>query len=890
MSLYQKNLQVDGTSTMTDQQSPSLPSSAAELPSTVASRPTSVATRLDGKTSQNVESNSSTPSTSDTATEHRRIPTSSAELHATSSTAPASVARTNGQSRNPDDDWVTTTSHVFEESIARPASEALHSFFYPPVRNRQGRSDDEEDYDFDDDNSPRNRTKTPRQRRRRPRSRDGRPSSSSSSSRRRRRPQPSSRSSPNAAAATLSPRSSSGGAAQPHQEFDAHFARQQRDDKRFVETFWTAYDDIVMLSLFTQVGIIARLGVSTWFTYFNDGVFSNESPLFVNLPLNCLSCFLMGLLASGESLMEIIATRFSPPRLQQALQERQLEARRKTDINRRNGTTSVAGSSDGSEEFMVEQHMVTATSMEADEEGGASSCDDIVGGSSPPGSSSKWHNRLRRRRRRRRKRSRQRAAYRPDRFWWEPPVRLDEELRDVQLLALERRIRQSKCLFLFSLKKEDVDVMEHYFDEGYRKEQFGQEAGDDGMKVLRSDIGENEDDGDGNDFDDYGEDVRREEIQRVMEARQALENDLAFEESEDPEVARRFHETQKKSPNILATPPVSPSSEDALESRPSVDGIELHGTQPAAGADINQMVNEVSANVSEGISRLRRANLADGWDVGTTPEAMSDDLMLGLRLGFCGALSSFSSWNSAMINLIREGHIGDAIVGYMLGIQLPIVAYRFGQHVAVYSFIWRCRRETKRDERRGYGIRVAMNETSEREGEHLEDENHGREAAERETPSIRAVATALFIMALVTQCTSIFFYLEPESQVIALSLLFSPLGVIARWRLARYNNWRPTFPLGTFVCNILACALSGGLGTLLAGNPGERERLVLVSFINGFGGTLSSVAAFIVEILAGIDPVLLRVDGAVYAFVSIFWAMVVGFLFTASADWADETG
>jgi fluoride ion exporter CrcB/FEX len=145
-------------------------------------------------------------------------------------------------------------------------------------------------------------------------------------------------------------------------------------------------------------------------------------------------------------------------------------------------------------------------------------------------------------------------------------------------------------------------------------------------------------------------------------------------------------------------------------------------------------------------------------------------------------------------------------------------------------------------------------------------------------------------MAFVTQCTSIYFYTDPESQVIALSLLFSPLGVIARWRLARYNVWRPTFPVGTFFCNILACALSGGLGTLLAGNPGERERLVLVSFINGFGGTLSSVAAFIVEVLAGIDPVLLRFDGLVYALLSVFWAMVVGFLFTASADWADETG
>lgn len=43
--------------------------------------------------------------------------------------------------------------------------------------------------------------------------------------------------------------------------------------------------------------------------------------------------------------------------------------------------------------------------------------------------------------------------------------------------------------------------------------------------------------------------------------------------------------------------------------------------------------------------------IADGWDVGTTPESMKVDLMLGLRVGFCGALSTFSSWNEDMVSL-----------------------------------------------------------------------------------------------------------------------------------------------------------------------------------------------------------------------------------------------
>lgn len=218
----------------------------------------------------------------------------------------------------------------------------------------------------------------------------------------------------------------------------------------------------------------------------------------------------------------------------------------------------------------------------------------------------------------------------------------------------------------------------------------------------------------------------------------------------------------------------------------------------------------------------------------------------------------------------------------------------------MYIFIWRCRRETKRDERRGYGIRVALNEASERDSEHADGDpgNEGgnntnrpglSDAAARETPSVRAIATALFIMALVTQCTSLSFFQDPDKQQLALSLLFSPLGVLARWRLSKFNKWRPTFPIGTFTANILACSLSGSLGTLLAGSPGPRERIVLVSVVAGFGGTLSSLAAFIVEILAGVDPVLFRFDGVIYAMLSVFWAMVAGFVFSATVDWADET-
>jgi len=667
-------------------------------------------------------------------------------------------------------------------------------------------------------------------------------------------------------------------------------ARTARDDQAFVHNFWTTYDDILILSIFTQVGIVFRLASSTWFTVF-DGVFSNDSALFVNLPLNCLSCFVLGMLCSGERLLEIIHTRFAPPRTQQSMVSQQLDDTLRNDDNDNEGSRS------------FDEELMPIVEENNSEESGSPNNNININGhhhvhhhhSLPP-----IHHRPRRRRRKKKEQ--------PHFVSWQPPVHLNEELRDVQLLALERRIRMSRCLLLFPVKKEDVDVMEHYFHQGYKKEDDHDESYD--LALHESSISYREDEeeetiqetaispsrataeqlqsrGSGGGLAPDGS--HHEEEERVIDV--SLEsNGGSFEASSEPQQQAPIAE-RKPPRDPLMTPPQTVQR----RATPSAHQMEDHSENTIGDDDetaeenpdiLVEFTNNVQENVQQNFDRLRRVNLADGWDSGTTAEEMSDDLMLGLRDGFCGALSSFSSWNSAMVSLIRKGQVGEAVVGYMIGLQLPIIAYRFGQHVAVYVFIWRTRRETRKDERRGYGIRVAIDEESERY--HSEGESD-EEKEEEEKPSVRAIFTAIFIMALVTQCTSISFFNNPNDQQIALSLLFSPLGVLARWRLSKLNSWRPTFPIGTFTANLLACALSGSLGTLLAGNPGPEESIVLVSFIAGFGGTLSSLATFVVEILAGIDPILMRFDGMIYAAMSIGCAFVLGLVFTASVEWADQT-
>jgi len=698
-----------------------------------------------------------------------------------------------------EDDWADQLSHQFEENIGKPSREAIHTFFYPPRSTSRVEGGSLE---------------------------------------------------------MVSQQATSDGVMRP-QAANETGDQQAAEDRKFVEHFWTTYDDILILSLFTQLGILFRLGASFWFSVF-DNVFSADSALFVNLPLNCLSCFLMGILCSGENLMEIVGTRFSPPRLQQQLLR----------SSSKNKLAGVAGQEDDGEpqHYPSPSGLISSPmrqSVSGSENDDEDDDDDLVEHTSN----------VRRRRRRRRRQKKNKEYF----HYWEPPVRLNEDLRDVQLLALERRIRASKCLLLFPVRKQDVDVMEHYFQGGYKGKR-GRWDHDDGDHSSEE---ENE---------DFGYDLE-------------LQATAGHQDSMPQSSSPSSHSTKVSTPDpLLSSPPRSEDEdrgmstvaldvpEDAPQAGSNRDPLSSPDSQRAQASDDgtgdNAAIPDVTADVMENVNRLRRVNIADGWDAGTSAEAMSDDLMLGLRAGFCGALSSFSSWNSSMVNLMRQGKIGEAAVGYMLGIQLPIIAYRFGQHIAVYIFVWRCRFESRRDERRGYGIRLSMNDQSERRENGT---NPLQQRSDDEMPSVRAIVTAIFIMATVTQITSLSFYSDSEQQQIALSLLFSPLGVLARWRLSQFNSWRPTFPLGTFIANILACALSGGLGSLLAGNPGPRERIALVSFVAGFGGTLSSLAAFIVEILAGIDPVLFRFDGMIYAILSIIWAMVVGFIFSASVDWADAT-
>jgi len=72
---------------------------------------------------------------------------------------------------------------------------------------------------------------------------------------------------------------------------------------------------------------------------------------------------------------------------------------------------------------------------------------------------------------------------------------------------------------------------------------------------------------------------------------------------------------------------------------------------------------------------------------GVVSSAGLDALLLGVRTGFCGSLTTFSSWNQDMVELLVGGDWREAFAGYMIGLMLPLGALAIGRMAALYLYL-----------------------------------------------------------------------------------------------------------------------------------------------------------------------------------------------------------
>ena len=572
-------------------------------------------------------------------------------------------------------------------------------------------------------------------------------------------------------------------------------------DMAILQRFWSTYDTIIILSICSIVGIAFRMMSATWFRMELGAVFSEDSALGTNLPLNIWSCFLMGLLCSGREAMGIVTSKVlvgSNPypngdstrgifAVCRGTYRSTIDAG-KACINRLLGYGNVPQRSPTSSDNVEER----PTSFND------SDIDDGM--------------------RRRRRGNAQTDEVEQPKTQNEVNTRTDEsigglgllsgllglddeytslhrtsedEIRDVQLRGLGRRIIASPCLVFFSASKMDTDVMEHY-----ENDRVSSESNESQDNFEISELNDNEmESGD-------------------IEMRGVTSSGESSDEASGQEEARSAA-LQQTSTISIESQQLSPSRNNSTSSNSSSP---IHNFRRQASS-IEEHVGEIIHDINDHVTTFRRVSLIDGWKMTISADQMKDIILLGLRVGFCGALSTFSSLNASVIRLLKAGSIGEGIVGYALSIQLGIVSYRFGQHIAVYIFVWRRRRETKRAERRGYGLRLRRQATEEEQPQvEVEPDlpSQARSTCRRLFISVRTFSTLLLSAMIIGLSLAVYFV--PSHQQYLLSLLFTPFGCLARWKLMdKYNKKIQGFPLGTFICNIGGCALSGSLASFLAG-------------------------------------------------------------------------
>ena len=266
-------------------------------------------------------------------------------------------------------------------------------------------------------------------------------------------------------------------------------------------------------------------------------------------------------------------------------------------------------------------------------------------------------------------------------------------------------------------------------------------------------------------------------------------------------------------------------------------------------------------SVKAAVNKHKLALFPASWD------AFNDGspLILGLRTGFCGALTTFSGWNQQIVELVYAGQAKRAVLGVLLGLLLCVASFELGTHVPI--FVQQSRKRL--------------------DGSPLVEAQKRRFSASIVAVLLFATTTLLLaISALVTPKTIVDIGMkslqgDEDAEFIVqragLSVLLAPFGVILRHKLGRNLNpnsgqaghQHGVIFRGTFAANLLACACVSVLSALAfsssveSSNVDQETRrliftrpkrnytlleLIVGSVVIGFCASLSTASTFAREV------------------------------------------
>jgi len=276
---------------------------------------------------------------------------------------------------------------------------------------------------------------------------------------------------------------------------------------------------------------------------------------------------------------------------------------------------------------------------------------------------------------------------------------------------------------------------------------------------------------------------------------------------------------------------------------------------------------------------------------------------MSIRTGFCGSLTTFSSWNTQMIIMmvgkgtVLGAQIVPALMGYIIGTSLSISSFLFGRQCA--SFLYHLRQSKCRDllnttndiesndqnngNSTGYSRRHQYNFpkfftfdfpkffTFDHKDDENNNDSSNNDGARNKHGIWNRLLKALDIIVYGSYSPILFavilfgFFVLGDyvmksqfHKLLWVMSLISPIGAIIRWRLSFLNNkwfqnsnpWK-YLPIGTLISNIAACIISILCAALLSrsGTDTEVRTLILNALKIGLAGSMSTVSTFVKEIV-----------------------------------------
>jgi fluoride exporter len=293
---------------------------------------------------------------------------------------------------------------------------------------------------------------------------------------------------------------------------------------------------------------------------------------------------------------------------------------------------------------------------------------------------------------------------------------------------------------------------------------------------------------------------------------------------------------------------------------------------------------------------------------------------MALKVGFCGCLTTFASWNTQMVvmldgtDTVLGSQVVAALVGYLMGMCTALASFVCGQHV--YETWVRIHDPssvlTQPDTAHEVDDAVeGMEQGAASNGDRcvqaksvaMPDEKPARQSSPflSQLRKLWGAVSGIRVMpfVLVAGMTGAFVagdvvYDNMFYRKMWLCVVLSPCGALLRWHLSRYNASPPAVaaaaisrwnlewvPWGTVASNMIAVVVSVLAEALedryaVRGEPGyDWISTVVPAIETGFAGSLSTVSTFVREI-ADLHTTPTRMY--LYGFGSLTFAMLLGLL------------